>query len=85
MPNPSPKYKVSLKLGDLTFTKIAPSIVEALEKMQPTHLSKAKGVLTVSSRGLKTEILMYPLQLKRLFINKTARTMFQKRAIGVMK
>jgi hypothetical protein len=81
----SPQYKVSLKLGDLTFTKIASSIVAALEKMEPKHLSKAKGVLTVSSGGLKTEMLMYPPQLKRLFINKTAREMFQKRAIGVMK
>lgn len=80
----SPKYRVSLKLATKTYTKIAPSITEALEKMEPEHLTKSRGVFKITYNKLKSEIMLFPLPMKRLFVNKTARLIFQKRMIAAL-
>jgi hypothetical protein len=88
MPNrnpANPKYRVSLKLASNTYTRIAPSIVEALERMRPEHMSKAKAVITVSSKRVKRQIVLFPIQTKRLFANRIAREIFQKRMIGAFQ
>ena len=82
---PQAKYRVSLKLANNIYTKIAPSIIEALDRIKPEGIFKTKGVITVSTSGLKSEIMLFPFQLKRLFINNTAKEIFQKRMIGALK
>jgi hypothetical protein len=81
----NPKYRVSLRLGNNVQTKIAPSIVEALNKMEPQYFSKAKAIISVSVGKLKAQVMLFPIYTRRLFINKTAKEVFQKRMIGALK
>lgn len=82
---PSPKFRVSLKLGNETQTKVASSIVEALDKFDSSNISKAKAILTVKVNKRKAEVFLYPFQTRKLFVNKVAKELFQKRLIGALK
>ena len=70
---PSPKYKVSLKLPDKTLTKTGATILEALETIPLPTFFKTKAIISVTFGKLKAEMWMYPVQLRKLFVNPTDR------------
>lgn len=78
---PSPKYKVSLKLSDNTFTASGLTIVEALEKLvfETPAFIKSKGILTAHFKKLKAELLLPLPVVKRLKVNPLARQLMEKR------
>lgn len=86
MPRKSqPKYKVSLKLPDKTYSKTAPSIVEALDALNLDVKIGSKGVFEVQFGKLKAEIYLWPRMIRKLAINKLSKELFQKRMIGALK
>ena len=82
---PSPKYKVSLKLPNQTYSKSAPTILEALNTLKLPQFFKGKGIITVQYGKLKAEVWMWPVYLRKLFVNQTARLLLQKRLLNSLK
>ena len=88
--SPSPKYKVSLKfkLHEQIYSAVKPSVAEALDALFPKVeqlVSKANCVVTVSQNKRQMSVMFRPVLLRKLFINKTAQEILQKRAIGALK
>ena len=63
---PNPKYKVSLKLSDKTYSKSANSVEDALNKLKQPLFFKTKGIISLTAGKLKAETWMYPAQLRKL-------------------
>lgn len=79
-----PKYKLSLKLPDKTYTNSAATIVEALEVLNPEHL-KSKVIVGVQYGTKYAEVLLWPRMMKKLLVNKIFKELFQKRMILALK
>ena len=81
----SPKYKVSLKLPDNLYSKQANTIIEALDGLEIPPYFKGKGILSVQFGKLEAEVWMYPVQLRKLFVNSTSKLLLQKRLLLNLK
>jgi hypothetical protein len=77
-------FTVSLAIGGEVYTAKADTVVAAVEQLTPGPL-KGKGVITVFSGDKKSELMAYPIFLKRLFVNPTARLIFEKRMIAQLR
>lgn len=87
MPQVSPKppqFRLSLQVAGTKQTKIGSSVIDALEKINPKNLSKGRTVITLQVNKRKAEIMLMPLQAKRLFVNKIAKQLCEKRLIGAL-
>lgn len=85
-PKPNlPQYKLSLHLGNELHEAEAPSVAEGLDAIKSPNLHKAKGIITVTYGKLKAQVILFPIHLKKLFNNKTAKVLFQKRILGALK
>jgi hypothetical protein len=88
MPKLPPKYRVSLKLPNKTYTKIRPTIVEALEdifSMEPEGYYKVKCIVAVAYQKLRAEISIPPVYVRKLFVNGLTRQLLQKRLLNALK
>jgi len=72
------QYIVILNLAGIEYKAKSDTILEGLEMLKP-ELIKSRGILKIKKGKLETEILMWPIQVKRLLINKTYREILQKR------
>jgi len=72
------QYIVILNLAGIEYEVKADTILKGLEMLKP-ELIKSCGILKVKKGKLETEILMRPLQIKRLLVNKTYREILDKR------
>jgi hypothetical protein len=81
---PSKPYLLSLSVADHTYKGEGDTILEALEQIKPTVI-KGKAVFNLTFGDLSSELVMYPLVLKRLFVNKISREIFQKRMGAALK
>jgi hypothetical protein len=77
-------YSVTLLLGGKEHRIEADTIFDAVSQFSP-DLIKGRGIITVLHGALKSEVTLHPLQLRRLFVNKTARELFQKRMTLALK
>lgn len=77
-------FSVQIVLGDKTYKQSGPSIVAALEKFDIQKIV-AKAVITVSQGKKKAETLLYPMMFRRLFMNRVARLIFEKRMTTMLK
>ena len=87
-PNPSrikPKYKVSMRLGTETQTKSGETILEALELLEKPIYFKTKGIISVKFGKQFAEIYMWPILLRKLFVNQTSRLLLEKRLLSALK
>jgi hypothetical protein len=83
-----PKYKVSLKLPDYTYTKIRPTIAEALTAIfeeYPNRFFKTKAIFKVSYNKLKADIFLPPVIMRKLMVNGLSRQLLQKRLLNSLK
>ena len=62
-------FTLVLKIGDETFKSSGISGAEALQNLPRPKKIMAKGTLTVGFGKLKKELLMRPVQIKRLFLS----------------
>ena len=78
-------YKVELKIDGKTQSQEGKTVLEALEKLIPTKdelyrvFLKSKRLLTVSSGKKDTQLILYPVLIKRLAVNKNYRLILDKR------
>ena len=79
------QYKLSLKLPDNLYSKQAKTIVEALDNLEIPTYFKGKGIISVQFGKLKSEVWMYPVQLRKLFVNSTSKLLLQKRLLLNLK
>lgn len=75
---PVEQYEVSLKLGDKVIEGAGASILEALQSMPKPAKIMAKGVFTLSRGKQRTEQLMYPPRIKRLFYSPSLLSVIAK-------
>lgn len=66
-----PSYKLTLQLGDKTYTSDGTSVYEALQALPQPEKIMLKGVLTLEHGTKKSQQLMWPTRLKRLFYSPT--------------
>ena len=76
---------VSLIAPDQTYKATAPTIIEALEKLKVPTYFKGKSIIRVTSGKMSSEITAYPFFLRRLFVNRIAREILQKRMAAALK
>jgi hypothetical protein len=81
------KISLSLVCGDKTYTADTDTIAEALDIIYKESFGKLKtwGVFTLKTENKKTEIRLRPIQIKRIFIMKFAKELFEKRAMMNLK
>ena len=85
MPNRSPKYKVSLKLPDKTYSKSASTPLQAIQALQRPVFFKSKGIIQLTYGKLKAETWMYPVLLRKLFNNPMSKQLLAKRLSLALK
>lgn len=73
----SPKYKLSLTLGDKTYESEGTSVLEALEKIETPAKIFVKGFVKVTHGDKTTERMFFPSQMKR-FLYPVARVLVAK-------
>ena len=82
---PSASYRVTLSVGDYVFDNEADTVVGAMETLfTKDKMLKNRAKLSVHSGGLSSEINLYPVQLRRLMVNKTTREVLAKRLITLL-
>lgn len=81
------KLSLSLKLSGKEYQTKANSIAEALDFLFKASFGKVKtwGIFTLENEGKKAAIQMRPIQIKRIFVNRFAREMFEKRLTMMLK
>ena len=77
-------YSVSLVFGEYEYKAEAPSIIEAIEKLD-IKLMKCIGKLSVIKGDKKTSITIYPRQVKKFQVNKFSRLLLEKRLNLLLK
>ena|ERR1035438_4945800 len=77
--NPSPKFKVSLKLPGKTYSQTASTILEALNGVETPVFFKSKGIVEAEQGKIKSEVWMYPAALRKLFANPMSKVILAKR------
>jgi hypothetical protein len=82
---PSYKYKVSLKLPDKVYSKSAPTVLEAIEKLPRPVFFKSKAIFELKSGKQKSEVYMWPHMLRKLFVNPMSRALLSKRLTLALK
>ena len=80
-----PKYRVSLKLADKTYTKIGSTIADALDALDLSVKVGGKGIFQVKYGKLRAEVFLYPRMIKKLAVNQLSRQLFQKRLLTALK
>lgn len=64
-------YKLTLTLGDKTYTGEGESVFEALKALPHPQKIVGKGILTLRHGDLMSHQLFWPARLKRLFYSPT--------------
>jgi hypothetical protein len=78
-------FKVSLKLPNNFYQTSAATIRGALDKIETPVYFKGKGIIEARLGKLKSEVWMYPVQLRKLFVNPTSKMLLAKRLILTLK
>jgi len=84
-PASSKAISLSLVTPDKTYRAKADTIVDALEQLKVPQYFKGKCVIRVKSGKRKSEVMAYPFFLRRLFVNRIAREILQKRMAAALK
>lgn len=82
---PSPKFRVSLNLPDKTVTKIRPTVLEALNAIEPPVYFKSKALIKLQVNKMSAEVSLWPYSLRKLFVNLTAKQILAKRLVAALK
>lgn len=77
-------YSVNLVFGEYEYKADAPTIVEALEKLE-IKLMKCIGKLRVIKGDKQTSITIYPRQVRKFQVNKFSRLLLDKRLNLLLK
>ena len=77
-------YSVDLETSGEVFNFKGDSLFEIFNKLSPA-IVKGKSILKVEKGGLKTEIVLYQFQLKRLMLSKVFKQIFEKRLNNRLK
>lgn len=77
-------YSVNLVFGEYEYKADAPTIVEALEKLE-IKLMKCIGKLHVIKGDKQTSITIYPRQVRKFKVNKFSRLLLDKRLNLLLK
>jgi hypothetical protein len=64
-------YKLTLVLGDKTYESTGSTVFEALRDLEKPEKIMHKGILTLEHDGKRTQQLLFPARLKRLFYSPT--------------
>ena len=77
------KFKLSLDCAGIKYTTNTDTIAEALDFIYKESFGKIKtwGVFTLETEGKKAEIRLRPIQIKRAFVMRFARELFEKRML----
>lgn len=79
------QFSLKLKLNGELITTSGDSITECINNLGKFFAIKTKGVFVLKWGGLKAEVVMLPPQVRRLLINKTAKLVFEKRMLSILK
>jgi len=81
------KISLVLHCGDKTYTAKTDTITEALDSVYKDSFGKIKtwGVFTLKMEKKKAEIRLRPIQIKRIFMMRFARALFEKRILMNLK
>ena len=77
-------YSVTLNIAGKDHTFKADNVADALINFQPLKLG-GKAILTIKKDGKEFSRPIYPYNLKRLYVNKTFRAIFQKQMELMLK
>lgn len=61
------------------------TFLEAFQSLELPEYFKGKTILTLKVGSKASEVLLYPVQMKRLVVNKYAQAVFQKRLMNALK
>lgn len=78
-------FNVSLVLDKEKYLASGNSIMAALEALQTPVFFKGKWIITITHDGKTSELAAYPIFFRRLFANKVARMIFEKRMLNALK
>lgn len=78
-------YTIDLELGGKIYRGIGETALEALQSLPQPEKIMNKGILTITNGDLKKVQLFYPVQLKRMFYNKTLQVIKAKQLLVGMK
>ncbi len=62
-------YKLTLKIGDKTYSSVGETMLEALHGLKKPEKLMMKSTLTISTPKDSRELLLQPVRAKRLFYN----------------
>jgi len=66
-------------LPDKTYSKTGETVLEALEAITPPPVFKSKGIFTAKFGKFESQVWMWPVYLRKLFVNPTSRKLLAKR------
>lgn len=76
-PQSDTKFELTLRIGDQDHKLATDNIPEAILEYSPLKIA-GKCVMTVKKDGKQFSKIVSPFWLRKLFVNKTARLIFQK-------
>jgi len=77
-------FTVTLVVDNISYGAKGDTIAEALEKIRPTMI-RNKGIITATKDGMKSEIFLYPILMRRMLVNKMYRTILDRRLTSLLK
>lgn len=78
-------FSITFDYGGEQYKAQGNTILDALKKIKAPTWWKSKAVITVTHGKQSSELLAYPMILKRLFINNTYQLIFEKRMLTMLK
>jgi len=79
------KYSVTIKTNHETFKGKGDTAIEALRSIPKPFKVMWEAVVTLEKDNKKSEVLMYPTRLRRLFYNKMFQEIQMNKLCTIMK
>jgi hypothetical protein len=77
-------FSVCLHIGGKHFTATGASVMECIEGLKPDTF-KTQGKFIISHDGKQSMRIMHAFNVRKLFVNKIFKQVFEKNALATLK